>query len=82
MREGYENVADYMRKSKMEMNGRWGTEFEILEISHLLGCDIYVDTPKRMIKTSARFADPEFISLNGSVVLVNGDNIYFRLSCI
>ena len=39
--DGYSSVEDYLGRTHMAENGRWGGDFEMSVLAHLLGCPIY-----------------------------------------
>ncbi|ESO85609.1 hypothetical protein LOTGIDRAFT_155097 [Lottia gigantea] len=50
LREQYKSISDYIKRSRMRMQGTWGTEFEILAACDLLQTDIYIFTNNKWLK--------------------------------
>ena len=53
--EGVDNIEDYIAMTKMECNGKWGTEVEIATLSHLLDTSIYSYTHEQWLRVGPSF---------------------------
>ncbi|KAK3090057.1 hypothetical protein FSP39_008864 [Pinctada imbricata] len=69
LRPGFRSVDHYLKSKKMYQDGTWATEFEILVLAHMLGCNIYTGYNKKWIKTSGRFVDINKPCLDGAIIL-------------
>lgn len=78
LRHDEDSVENHILNTRMNENGTWSTEIEILGISHLLKTDIYTYSDNRWVLFSGRMVHPDIDIENlGSIYLHHKDQNHY-----